>query len=603
MRRLIALVALITLLAGGCGIPDNSGVTVVGNGPSGGLPAGDDGVVPDQNTRESTAEPAQLVKYYLQAAAGDPEGALGRVKAFLSPEAATAFKPAADLRVIRLTEPPLYTPGDPEIKVTAQLVGLLKSNGVLEPTPDPSPVASKYQIRVGPVKGEDGLFVTDAPQALMITDDALNLFYQRRTIYFWNTAYTALVPDVRYMPKMVPTAQQPTIILSWLANGPASWLADSVQSLPAGTAARDNVPAKTNDTLQVNLTAQALPPNDDKAPDRLRRQLQWSLRPLMGQTLELRVGHEDPVKYGTTDYWTSNPSYRLANSPERFVIYGGAVRRLADSARLTDPLPLLKPADNKNITAAAMSASATHTFGALVTGKRLRVASAPTGEVGDFKDVTGLRGTLGRPLWAITADGDPDGAIGLITVDGRLYSFGPKGGPAKRVQWQADPGLIAAISVAPDAHRVALVANGRLYRTTLTIGDDGLSLDAPEQLMPPTLASVAAVAWSSEGWLTVAGVRTDRRVSIMDVSVDGVLQTPRLPDIGDKTVSYLTAYPASPLNTNNSNTENSPSVSYTAVGQAWDVFSAAVQITTANLAGPTPTAPPDSVPTAPFYLD
>ena len=609
-RRLAAAAALVTLLAGGCGIPEDSGVTVVGPGPTSGAAVGDDGVPPARYTREAANDPAQLVEYYLEAAAGDPEGAPARVKAFLAPDAAERFQPgsgsgAADVRVVRMVDRPLYTPGDPEITVRLQQVGTLRSSGVLEPTPDPTPAAIEERLRVGQLPGRNGLFITRAPPVLLLTDTALKDFYLRRTIYFWDNDYTGLVPDVRYMPRSLPTVQQPTTILSWLVDGPASWLSKAVQPLPPGTAAPDNVPAITNGTLQINLSAQAVPPGNGQALDRLRRQLQWSLRPLLPSALELRIGHQDPVRYTDQDYLTSNVASQLVDVPERFVIYNGVIRRLVDAPEAVEPVPVLKAADNRGIVAAAMSATTTHAFAAVVVGwgqnQRLRVGMAGRGATADLKDVGGLSGTLGRPVWALAAAGGGRArAIGLITVNGRLHSFAADGSRARPVEWQGEPGRVTAVSVAPDGHRVALVSGGKLYRTVLDTSDDTFALSAPEQVLPPTFSTVAAVSWSSEGWLTAAGVLSENgRISILDVSVDGALQMPRLPDIGDKTVSYLTTYPTNPV----TDRENSDSVSYTAAGSAWDVLSTAVLINTADLFGPAGNAPPGTKPTAPFFLD
>jgi hypothetical protein len=265
-------------------------------------------------------------------------------------------------------------------------------------------------------------------------------------------------------------------------------------------------------------------------------------------------------------------------------------------------VPVLKPAENKGFTAAAMSTSATHTFLAAVSGsgsnQRLRVAAARTGEQAALNDVGGLSGTLGRPVWAVTGDGDAGGAIGLITVNGKLYSFGANGSKARPVELPGDPGSIGAISVAPDGRRVALVAGGRLYRTVLGTSGDASTLSPPEQLLAPTLTTVGAVAWNSEDWLTVAGTRGDGRVSIMDMSIDGALVAQRLPDIGDKTVSHLTAYPANPVSR-----DKSALVSYTVAGGAWDALSTPVPITLSDLAGPTNNPPAGMRPTAPFFLD
>ena len=59
--------------------------------------------------------------------------------------------------------------------------------------------------------GKSGLFVTSAPPVLLLRDTALGaspgtapIYYDQRTIYFWNTERTALVPDIRYMSKSVP---------------------------------------------------------------------------------------------------------------------------------------------------------------------------------------------------------------------------------------------------------------------------------------------------------------------------------------------------------------------------------------------------------------
>ncbi|GIF19177.1 hypothetical protein BJ973_006224 [Actinoplanes tereljensis] len=601
MRRGVVLVLLATLVVGGCGIPDDTDVRVLGPGPSAGFAAADDTAPAEPPTRQSATDPEQLVTNYLKAAAGDPEGAANRVKAFLSDAGKTGFETSPDVRVIRLTDELLYTPGDPEVSVSAQQVGTLKSNGVLEPALDSKPEITEYKFEVSPA-GPDGFYLTSAPRVLLLTDTALDDYYLHRTIYFWNNDNTALIPDLRYMPR-VPTVQQPTTILNWLVNGPASWLADTARGLPNGTTAPDNVPAAANETLQVTLSGQAAPSGDTKALDRLRRQLQWSLRDLIPRTLELKVGNQDPVRYSELDYQDSNVASRLADRPERFVIYNGTIRRLADSPQSTEAVPVLKAPDNKGLASAAMSASSTHTFLAVVTGSgknpKLRVAAARTGEQSDLVDVPGISGNLGRPVWAITPDHDPGDAIGLITVNGKLYAFGAGGTKAVAVEVPSDPGPITAVSVAPDGYRVALVAGGRLYRTVLDTDGDSLSMSAPEQLLPPNLTSVAAAAWSSETYLAVAGTRADGRSAVMDVTVDGALTYPRLSDIGKETVRYLVAYPANPL----SRGENSGSEAYETDGDAWDVLGEPVRITAADLAGPTANPPAGAVPSAPFFLD
>jgi hypothetical protein len=497
---------------------------------------------------------------------------------------------------------PLVTPGDPEVTFNAQQIGTLKSNGSLEPSLD---APREYTLKVGQIAGQSGYFVLDAPKVLLLSDTALDNFYDRRTIYFWNNENTGLIPDLRYMPRDIPSAQRPTTIVNWLVNGPATWLTDVAHGLPNGTAAPDNVPASTNGTLTVTLTSQAVPAGDTKALDRLRRQLQWSLRDGPDPfTLQLKIGHQDSGSFAEGDYMSSNPAYRLVNQPERFVVYNGVVRRLTKSSQPDAPIPLLKPDENKNISAAAMSTSSTHTFAAVVVGSgksnKLKVAAVTNGQQGALKEVGGLAGTLGRPVWAVTADNDPAGAVGLITVNGKLYTFRPDGSPAAPVAWPRALGQITAVSIAPDGYRLALVAGGQLYRTTLDTGGDAPSLSKIEQILAPGFSTVVSVAWSSETYLAVAGVRDDSpRYAVVDVTVDGAVRYTRLDDVGKGAITYLTAYPSNPVTRG----ENADIESYEVAGAAWDVLNVPERIAVSDLSGPTASPPPGQTPTAPFFLD
>jgi hypothetical protein len=591
---------LATLLLGGCGIPDNSDVLAVAPGPSIGTSPGDDSNL-DRNNREETTDLAQFLRFYLEAAAGDPAGAVGRVKQFLSPSAAVTFKAAIDVRVIRLVEEPLINPGSDEISFKAQQVGVLDANGILTPSADAT--ATTYTITVqSNVAGQSGLFVTKPPPGLLISDKALAQFYNPRTVYFWNTEHTSLVPDVRYLPTSVPAEQQPTEIIKWLANGPSPLIRDAVDALPEGTAVVGNVPAVSNDKLQIALTGQAVPPDDRPALDRLRRQLMWSLRPNLPRVLELTVGHNDPVDYDSTDYLASNASYRLAGESERFVIYEGQIRRLSRSAYAQQAVPVLRAAANRNIRAAALSNTNTRTYAAVVVaegaGESLRVASARTGELADLRRVR-LPGRIGHPVWAVTPDQPEGSGTGLVTSSGALYSFSADGGAVRRVVWPNGAGRVTAVSAAPDGHRVALIVDGRLYVAALVAGGDGLQLGNPQLVRTP-MRTHTAVDWSSEGWLVIGGVRADSgRVAIMDVSIDGARSSDRLADLGSVSVTYLTAYPASP----EEGRQNSDSVLYVASGAAYEALTDPTPVTTADLAVPPATPPAGAAPpTAPLFL-
>ena len=596
VRLLLAAPLAAALLAGGCGIPDSTEVQRVGPGPSTGASTGEN-VPPTRSDRLASTDRAVFVRNYLEAAAGDPSGALERVQRFLAPAAAREFKPAGEVRVIHLVGNPLVNPGSVDVQVRARTIGVLTSNGILNPVA----AENDYAFTVSEAAGQAGLFVTKAPQALLITDDALNKFYDRRKLYFWNNERTALVPDVRYLPRDLPSEQEPNEIIKWLINGPSPLLDGAVERLPEDTKLDGNVPAPSDDKLQINLSGQAVPPDDPAALDRLRRQLMWSLRSGQWRILELKVGSQDAIEHGNTDYFTSNAASTLPTTPERFLIYNGQIRRMSGTPNATEAVPILRQADNRFVRAAALAGAGSRRFAALVVtvaGKHeLRVGAAAADAKAGLAKVPLPAGATGQPVWAITSADPRVPAVGLITVGGRLYSFSTDSPALLEVDGASDG--ISAVAVAPDGRRLALVSRDRLSIAALSTSGDGVRMLPPRQVPTAPLRRVTAVDWSSETWLTVAGARADtNRVAIIEVTLDGTDVSERLADIGAESVSYLTAYPVSPI----SGTDSSDTIAYVAKGDAFDVLSGPVRIMVTDLAGPVPNPPSGVKPTAPFFL-
>jgi Lipoprotein LpqB beta-propeller domain len=598
MRRRLLILALAAGLAlGGCGIPDDTEVVSLGDGPATGLAAGDE-VSPNRNMRADTLDKAQFIENYLEAAAGDFAGATDRVKQFLTPDMAAKFNAPPDVKVVRPVEDPLVEPGSPVVKLKVREVGTLRQKSYIEPSPDDREF--EYEFTLRDLDGQQGWFVAKAPQVLLLSEEALDEFYARRTIYFWNSEHTGLVPDLRYMPLSVPSEQQPTVLLDWLVSGPSPWLAGVVDPLPEGTKPIGNVPAISDGTLQISLSDQAVPPDDPTAMDRLQKQVRWSLRPNLPGTLALSVEHQPEHRYTGTDYLAQNSAYRQIDQPERFVVYTGQVRRLARSYRADQPVPVLAPAVNRNIRMAALATAGRRTYAALVVneagGKQaLRVGSAADGEQATLRRI-GLPLPIGRPVWAKSPVGADAGTTGLIAAGGRLYSFAADG-TRRQVEWPGGPGNITGVAVAPDAHRVALVAGGRLYVAALNTGADGTQL-SEQYVIHTILRDVTVADWGSEGTLVVAGVRSDsRRVAIMDVSIDGASQTDRLADLGSNRVTYLATLPANPTDEETSN-----AVAYVLDNAAYDEVNPD-RLQAGDLADPPANPPANVLPTMPLFLN
>ena len=259
--------------------------------------------------------------------------------------------------------------------------------------------------------------------------------------------------------------QRPTEMLNWLTAGPSPADPDAVEPLPEGTSLIGNVPAVSNDKLQINLNVQATPPDDDLALDRLRRQLMWSLRPNLPGVLELRIGHNQVP--ATSDRHrvpqSSNATFALADKPERFVVYNGEIRRLAgrrtqaSRCRCCPPRPTATSAGPRSAPPAPGLRG-----GSGERGRRrsLRVAAARTGEQARSRRCA-VSGQIGHPVWAVTPE-DPERFRHRSGHRRRkLYSFGAEGGAARRIDLPGPAGAITAVAVAPDARRVALVVGGR----------------------------------------------------------------------------------------------------------------------------------------------
>src|SRR5262249_58691596 len=123
------------------------------------------------------------------------------------------------------------------------------------------------------------------PPNLMLGDDGLQELYSPRVIYFWDQADAAvLVPDQRYLPKLITKAKQPAEVVRWLTAGPSPWLQPALQALP-DLEVKDASYIEQG-RLVVNLSSKAAT-LDKETLHRLATQLDWSASPAGG--VELRI--------------------------------------------------------------------------------------------------------------------------------------------------------------------------------------------------------------------------------------------------------------------------------------------------------------------------
>jgi hypothetical protein len=550
--------AVLFALVGACGIPEESEVYVAGRGPVSDAGSSRGTVRQPPRREDSGDDPERFAVNFLAAAAGEAAEAYKRVNDYIVADRRLKDKPANEvaINIVRLIEEtPLVTlngDGTSSVSVKVQQVGVLRANGSVG-----KPVATEtsYTFKVGKQSlGVDrlapgaGLHVLEPPPVLLMSTDALETYYETKTIYFWNTDRDALIPDLRYLPKVVPVERQATEMLGWLTGGPAEWLAPTAVRLPEGTTVLGNVPAPADGgRVEINLSVKAGEVDSEAEVDRLFLQLAWSLRdyPLLKGELELKIQNQSRRVADAADYRAANQIYEITEVPERYAVYTGRLYPLigsggTGSVRIADEV-------NRDIVAADLIRWAGTDRAALVTtareGRRLAVGAGPGDDrpIGDFHTSRPYP-TMGRPVWLRSAD--PETPLGLVLIDGRLHRFTEAADPVE-VRLPETAEKITDFGVSLDGHRLALIAGGQLYVAPLSVDGEAVVVGGFRRLAI-SLRQLTAVDWTGENTLAVAGSNAADRVTIVQLNVDGARESPLIQGVGAR-ITHLATYPDNPV--------------------------------------------------------
>lgn len=611
MRRVTAAVVAVLLGAAaltGCGIPGSTDVQVHGEKPSPDAPGGVDTITPVSRDTVSVGTANALVTAFLAAAAGDPEQAVERARSFVAPERSANWKPSSEINIVRLTGEPVITAAEPvsTAVLAVQHLGVLNGNGSVDP---PNNDATQYTFTVGLVAGQTGYWVIDPPPLLLLSAAELERRYTSTPVYFWNKERTALVPDLRWLSLSVSAERRPTELLEWLGAGPSALLGVATDGLPGNVKPKGNVPKVVgDDPLEVNLSAEAGALDDD-AIWRLGAQLYWTLRDFAGGGVQVKVeGQARAAFTGDARVLAANPSSALIDDPNRFAVYDGRIVRMSGSQAPgpAGDVPLATAETNSGVSLASYSRFGQRTVGAWVRdrgngqGRELVVNAEIPASVLRIP-LGGDR--LGRPVWlwapGPVADQQPDSLVGLILVNGRLQQFGTQRPELASVPVSSLPGPeITAMAVSYDGQRIALVAGGRVFVTTLTRTETSVKAGTVVREVPMPLTDITAVDFAAEDRLIVAG-RNAAQGAISEVTLDGVEVQDRVTDLGSAQVTYLAAYPLNPIRPNGT---GGSQAAYVANNIAYSLLFSPNRIETTQLAQP----PADAVSSrisAPFFLE
>ncbi|WP_019901852.1 LpqB family beta-propeller domain-containing protein [Salinispora arenicola] len=586
-RRLLGCLfgGVVLATVAGCGIPGDTEVRIEGPGPAAEAGASSGGGV-EPPPRKTAGSREEFVANFLSAAAGEPDGAYDRVRQFVVTEdrARLPQKEGSEvaLTVVRLVDDPVIVPGPEEIRVTlkVQQVGQLTADGVLAP-PEATPDTYDFGLRPISLEGGDETewYVTDPPNMLLLSVDALNRYYTPRTIYFWSSDRLRLVPDQRYLARTVPDDRRVSEVVRWLVGGHSAWLKRAVSTLPDRTNLINNA-TRTDDRWEVNLDMAGA---DSARLELLATQLAWSLPELQGQ-LELKIRNQSQLVIDDVEQRRQKHPVYSIGAPQPFCVYEGAVRSLGPTG-----VPVV-PAENDTVVSAGLSRSGQRVLAALVVetddGRRRLAVGAGADPLTSFRASPETYQAVSRPVWLRSADSRRP--VGLVVADGRLLRFDEA---ANLDQVQLSVEGVTAVAAALDGHRIAVVSDGALYVAAVSHDGDALAV-GPLRLMPTSLTGLTAVDWYGENSLVVAGSKAGKRV-LYEVGVDGARET-ELRATG-ATVTHLAAYPANP--------ESYGSVMYEANGVAYRAFPFE-RINPDQVRGvePTLTGTRPSAPSAPFLL-
>jgi hypothetical protein len=596
----VALAGVLAGLAGagltGCGIPSGTGVRVDGPLPGVGSPQSGDPPTPPPGPDQADS-PVELVEYFLQAAAGNPEDPLAQLRPFIHEPEQASWQPDPQVLVVRPAELVPTPDGDNQdqvrVEVEVREIGVLTDHGSIEPrdveqlrpltfvvVPDPEVNTEDLSLGVGGVRYR----LVNPPDEILLSAQALeNGFLRPRPVYFWGSDDDSLVPDLRWLPSALADAQRAQTALEWLEDGPARWLPGALVGLPDDVALAGNV-VWSADRLEVPLTAAAA----EVDVGRLDAQLWWTLRPELssGRALVLTIGDQRREVDGNR-YLAQNPATR--EKPARFAVVDGAVRQQLPGDRLE--LVALPEELNRDVHRAAVTWD--RRFAALVRAEpdgRLRLSVARPGGLAE----TGLVGSvMSRPVWLA------GGAAGLVVADGQLYRFS-RDAETSPVRMPGDLADIQAVAAAPDGRRIAMVAGGRLYVASMAWREGSFSVNEP-LVLPTTAGDLQGVGFLQENWLAFVG-EEERRSQLYEITVDGALER-RLPEdeLGaPESVDSFTAYPGDPT----SPTERGE-IMYEAEGRAYRYVypSRPVDIEAGDLHDGVPADAEPGQPRAPFFLD
>jgi Lipoprotein LpqB beta-propeller domain/Sporulation and spore germination len=515
-RAWLALSAVLLVLAGCTDVPTSSAPQVVRSAPRSSVVES-----PQVHVTPRPGEgPNDAVGFFMDAGV-DADAGHSSSRQFLSTDAARRWQ---DNQTVILEDPvvgePTFSNDSAFVQVTGRRKGQLDATGVFTPvlkrmgTGDPETFNFKLIRQAGEWR------IDQLPPGVLISESAFDGSYHQHPLYFFDSAQSFLVPDLRYTPL------QGQALASWLLTqllaGPRPELAQTVINEVPDQVGKPSVQVGDPTTVELPGTTQLKP----DLRNRLATQLAYTLVQIGGGRLQLTDGGKPvlvPASSGTqfsaADFLSANP--RNVPGGDLYFIHAGAV---LDSKGA--PLPSVLGKISQNFSSVALRGN---------SGQSLLAAGLTTGGqllIGDERGLTPVRlpqPATSRPEWRPSGEdawlgAGNHGSIFRVTTDGRIHPV-PVTSQLGSQAGVLPSGPITALRFSSDGDRLAFViraadGTGTAWIGSVVTSESDVRIESAEPITPPAL-SVVDLAWADPTTLRLVAAAPGAEAQVWDVFSDG----------------------------------------------------------------------------------
>jgi hypothetical protein len=514
MKHWMGLLLLLGLLAGCTGVPTDSAPQVVRTFDRGG------GQSQPKTTPQAGAGPRDIVINFLYAGVAADAGH-SQSRQFLTSAAARKWQDNTVTVVDETTTGlPTITGKGATVEVVGRRVGQLDASGVYSPSLKGTGVGDQETFTFDLIQVDGQWRIDQLQPGVLINQLAFNRSYLARKLYFFDSAESTLVTDLRY--SALGGQALATWLLTALLAGPRPELAQSVVNEVPDQVGRPSVVNGDPIVVEMPGTNQL----DVNGRNRLATQLAYTLtqtRFVPGTQLKLTDSGRPvviPAAHGSTfsavNFSAAGPD-SVAPGVQPYFLRDGAV---------------INGIDNKPISGVLGQAASGRSSVALRrnTAGELQVAAvSATGlEIGSTARLSKVKlpaGRLSRPEWRPHA---ADVWIG-VGVRGSIFRVSPQGAP-KQVSITSPvgglpPGQVLALRFSSDGVRLAAVLRAADGTMTAWIGSvvtsaSDVRIDSFEPLTPARLV-VSDVAWADATKLLMVARAPNDETRVWQVMSDG----------------------------------------------------------------------------------